>query len=371
MGRWCHFLRDAVRTALITPLLIMRYDRFTVSDFVLDGSFQAYVLCTNPEAVAFWTEWLTAHPHREEDIRQATELIRMLTGPKQELSLPNKEAELRRLIEQLPTPRHKPLPVRYHRPAYALRRWRVGTQAVAAFLTLLVLVGGGWFWYQETKQPELAVLQTTYGQKRTLFLPDGSDVTLNANSTLRYQPAWPEGQPRQVWLDGEAFFHVTKRRVAGQPVKFTVQAGELAVEVLGTQFNVFHRAEKTQVVLEEGKVRLRSAGNAKSLLDMTPGEVVVFSQTDRVLSRQRVDPQLYDAWRKNQLVFDNTPLSEVADIIRNTYGKQVTFANPDLMSRRLSGTIPSDSLSRLTKALSRAFGLRITEQGDQLIVESE
>ncbi len=348
----------------------MPYDRYTVQDFVLDNSFQAYVLCTNSEAVAFWTSWVAQHPKREEDIRQATELIRLLTGPKQAPPLPDKEAQLRRLIEQLPTPRHQPLPVRIRRPAYARGRWRVGPYSLVALL-ILVLAGSGWFFYQWQQDPALVALQTTYGQKRTVFLPDGSEVTLNANSTLRYRPDWPEHQNRQVWLDGEAFFHVSKRRVAGRPVKFTVQAGRLAVEVLGTQFNVFHRVEKTQVVLEEGKVRLRSAETSKPLLDMTPGETVVYSQTDRLLSRQRVDPQLYDAWRTNRLVFDNTPLSEVADIIRHTYGKSVTFTHPDLMSRRLSGTIPSDDLGRLTKALARAFDLRITEQGDQLLIESE
>lgn len=349
----------------------MSYDHYTVSDFVLDDSFQAFVLCTNPEAVSFWTGWVVGHPECEESVRQATELIRVLSGPKQECVLPNKEAELRRLIEQLPTPRHQPLSPRTIAPARTPFRRRVGERVVGAMLGLLLLVGGGWFWYSETRQPAFVVLQTTYGQKRTLYLPDGSQVALNANSILRYSPDWAEGQTRRVWLDGEAFFQVSKQRVAGRPVKFTVQAGGLAVEVLGTQFNVFYRDQKTQVVLEEGKIRLLSAETDKTLLDMTPGETVVYSQTDRLLNRQRVDPELYDAWRTNRLVFDNTPLSEVAEIIRHTYGKEVSFASPDLMNKRLSGTIPSDNLERLTNALSRVFGLQITERGDKLILQSE
>ncbi|GHB72978.1 FecR family protein [Persicitalea jodogahamensis] len=346
----------------------MPYNHYHVSEFVLDDSFQAYVLCTDPEAVAFWTNWLARHPHKENEIQEATELVRLLAGPKRTQPLPDKEAELRRLIEQLPVNNssYEPSPVRY--PIFA--GWQRGTFAVAAMLAVLFLAGGGWFLTQQLSHPGQTVLKTDFGQKRNFFLPDGSEVTLNANSTLRYQPDWPEGEIRQVWLEGEAFFHVAKRQVAGKPIKFTVRAGELAIEVLGTQFNVLNRAERTQVVLEEGKVRLRSTENSQLLLDMTPGEAVVYSQRNGLVSRQQTDTQLHDAWRDNRLVFDNTPLAEVAEIIEHTYGKTVTFGDANLMSRRLTGTIPSDDLTRLTKALSRAFDLQITERGDELLIEA-
>lgn len=348
----------------------MSYNRYTISEFVLEESFQAYVLCTDPEAVAFWTNWVAQHPQKELEIQEATELIRLLTGPKRGLPMPDKQAELRRLIEQLPAVR---LPVEaapIRRPLPAAHLSRFYTYATAAIVAMLLLAGGWWL-VEELGQPGQAVLKTAYGQKRSLFLPDGTRVILNANSTLRYRPDWPEGEAREVTLDGEAFFHVSQRELAGKPIKFTVRAGGLAVEVLGTQFNVLHRAEKTQVVLERGKVRLRSAATSQPLLDMTPGETAVYSQTDQLISRQQVDPQLYDSWRDNRLVFDNTPLSEVAEIIRQTYGKSITFADPDLLSRRLSGTIPSDDLNRLTKALARAFNLRITKRGDTLLIEAQ
>lgn len=349
-------------------LLIMSYDRYTVQDFVLDDSFQSYVLCTDPEAVAFWTAWVSQHLNRDNHVRQATELIRLLTGPKQLTPVSGQQAELRRLIEQLPSTHSRP--PRTRQPVYQIRYRYQNRRLLIGLVAWLLLAGSGWFGYTILRQPEQVSLTTGFGQKRTVFLPDGSQVVLNANSTLRYRSDWPENQPRQVWLEGEAFFHVSKQRLAGKPVKFTVRAGGLAVEVLGTQFNVFNRLQRTQVVLEEGSVRLRSAETARTLLDMAPGESVVYSQTDRVLSRQRVDPSLHDAWRTNRLVFDDTPLSEVGDLIAQTYGKTLVFADSGLSSRRLSGTIPSDNLGRLTKALSRAFGLRITDQGDELIIEA-
>ncbi len=347
----------------------MPYQHYSVSEFVLDDSFQAYVLCTDPEAVAFWTNWLSRNPGKEAEIREAAELVRLLAGPKKLWPSPNKEAELRRLIEQLPANRSSLSPTGTHRWPQSLR-WRTGTFAMAAAISLLLLAAGGWYLVDHLQRPDQTVLQTDFGQKRNFFLPDGTEVTLNANSTLRYQPDWPASEARRVWLDGEAFFRVGKRTIAGKPVKFTVQAGELDIEVLGTQFNVRSRSERTQVVLEEGKVRLRSTESSQPLLEMTPGEAVVYSPRNGVVSRQKTDPELFNSWRDNRLVFDNTPLSEVAEIIQQTYGRQITFADPDLMSRRLTGTIPSDDLGRLTKALSRAFDLHITERGDELLIES-
>lgn len=346
----------------------MPYINYQAAEFILDDSFQAYVLCADPEAVAFWTNWLTQNPHKETEIHEATELVRLLAGPKRSGPLPNKEAELRRLIEQLPANHSTFQPGPIHRPLFF--KWQTGSYAVAAMIALLFMTVGGWFLTERFYQPSQIILKTDFGQKRNFFLPDGSEVTLNANSTLRYQPDWPEGETRQVWLDGEAFFHVAKREVAGKTIKFTVQAGELAIEVLGTQFNVLNRAERTQVVLEEGQVRLRSTENNQLLLDMTPGEAVVYSQRNGLVSRQQTDPLLYDAWRDNRLVFDNTPLSEVAEIIQHTYGKTVAFADSTLMSRRLTGTIPSDDLGRLTKALAHAFNLQITERGNELLIEA-
>lgn len=349
----------------------MSYNHYTSSEFVSEESFQAYVLCTDPEAVAFWTNWVAQNPQKEREIQEATELIRLLTGPKRAFQLPDKQAELRRLIEQLPDNR---LPVRVNRirPLSPAARFSgFYTYTTAAILALLLLAGGGWWIFSKLSHAGQVVLKTSYGQKRTLFLPDGTEVILNANSTLHYQPDWRDGEPREVTLEGEAFFHVSKRESGGKPIKFTVRAGGLAVEVLGTQFNVLHRPEKTQVVLETGKVRLRSVATSRPLLDMTPGETAVYSQSDQLISRQQVDPQLYDAWRNNRLVFDNTPLSEVAEIIQQTYGKSVAFADSDLISRRLSGTIPSDDLGRLTQALSRAFNLRITELDNAILIEAQ
>jgi len=345
----------------------MSYDRYTLSDFVLDDYFLAYVLCTDSEAVAFWTNWRAQNPHREQEVQEAAELIRLLKGPKSPLALPDQKAELHRLVEQLNSEGVATHSLQVPHPRVRAR-WL--SYPMAAAVVLLILAGAGWMLTRFYSKADPIVVQTAYGEKRSLFLPDGSEVMLNANTTLRYSPDWPTNGNREVSLDGEAFFHVSKRQVAGRPVKFTVRVGDLGVEVLGTEFNVQHRAKRTQVVLETGKVRLRAATSLKPLLELAPGEAAMYSPRDHTLSRQRVDVHLFNAWRENRLVFDNTPLSEVAETIQNTYGKTVTFADPTLKRRRLTGTIPDDDLNRLTQALVTAFDLRITVRDDAILIES-
>ncbi|WP_373330770.1 FecR family protein [Salmonirosea aquatica] len=347
----------------------MSYDRYTLSDFVLDDYFQAYVLCTDSEAVAFWTHWRARNPHREQEVQEAAELIRLLNGPKNRLPLPDQGAELRRLVEQMDAEGAAVHDLKVPHPFAGRARW-LGSSLAAAVVALLFLAGAGWVLTRLYAEADQVVIKTAYGQKRLLRLPDGSEVMLNANTTLRYSPDWPINGDREVALDGEAYFRVSKRRVAGRPVKFTVRVGDLGIEVVGTEFNVQHWAKRTQVVLETGKVRLRATASHQPLLDLTPGEAATYSPQDHALNRQRVDIRRFNAWRENRLVFDNTPLSEVAETIRNTYGKTVTFADTDLMSRRLTGTIPDDDLSRLTQALATAFDLRITVRDDAILIQS-
>jgi transmembrane sensor len=221
---------------------------------------------------------------------------------------------------------------------------------------------GAYLPQRTTVQPLLA--QTGYGQRRTVRLPDGSVVTLNAHSTLTLSPDWGSGK-REVTLSGEAFFRVSKLEAAGQPVKFTVKANHVAVEVLGTQFDVSTRNRRVKVVLNEGKIRLNilpsRASGATRTLDMLPGDMIEISDKQALTLKSRVETAEHTAWVTDELVFDNTSLAEVAEVIRNNYGYTVEFADPGLATQRLTATLPDPNLDVLLKALEKAFYLSVTK----------
>ncbi|HZB14371.1 MAG TPA: FecR domain-containing protein, partial [Chryseolinea sp.] len=125
----------------------------------------------------------------------------------------------------------KPKTVSFYRPL--LR--------VAAAILLLVAVSSVLYFklpvVAEHAQVETlsAEVETKYGERRTIVLPDESTVVLNGNSKLKYSKNWSAEQVREVWIDGEGFFAVQHTK---SHQKFVVHTGEgLSVEVLGTKFN--------------------------------------------------------------------------------------------------------------------------------------
>jgi transmembrane sensor len=96
---------------------------------------------------------------------------------------------------------------------------------------------------------------TSFGMTRNILLEDGSEVTLNANSTLKVPKNLLTSESREVWIEGEGFFSIAKKP---NRVRFLVHTDNLNVEVLGTKFNVNNRRGNTEVVLSEGSIRLTS-----------------------------------------------------------------------------------------------------------------
>jgi transmembrane sensor len=134
--------------------------------------------------------------------------------------------------------------------------------AVAASAVLIVATG---VWYFTSNTADSNLYKTGFAQTKKITLPDGSKVTLNANSELKLSADWSVKGDRQVWLDGEAYFEVEKKSATHQ--KFIVHTKDIDVEVLGTKFNVNTRHQKAVVSLEEGKIKLSLNGETKSVLN--------------------------------------------------------------------------------------------------------
>jgi ferric-dicitrate binding protein FerR (iron transport regulator) len=226
---------------------------------------------------------------------------------------------------------------------------------------LLAAVG---YWLFPSPAPR-ATYRTGYGQTREITLPEGSRVVLNGNSTLSFPAHWPAGGPREVWLDGEAFFAVTHRP---DHRKFVVTTpGKLRVEVLGTEFNVYQRQQKTKVSLNAGAVQLHlgPAGGDDPLL-MQPDELVEFDGRSERLTRKKVDAEIISSWKNKKLVFENTSLREVIQLLHDTYGLTATVSDPALLEAQFSGTVPNENLDVLLDGLAGLFDLQITRRGNTI-----
>lgn len=248
------------------------------------------------------------------------------------------------------------------------RPW-YSTWQMAASLTGLLLIVAGIGYFIATN--DAVYHHTAYGEIRTVVLPDQSTVTLNGNSTLSYRKDWDADTTREVWLEGEAFFEVKEVEVASEKnVKFVAHTPQLAIEVVGTAFNVNNRRGETRVVLSSGKINLSlSTTQKKRSIEMSPGELVQYSEEEQVVEQRRVHPQLYSSWKDRRLVFVNTPLKEIAQILEDTYGFEVVIGDQKLAKKRFNGEVTTDQVEVLFKAIASTFDIDVIRDEKKVVLQ--
>lgn len=198
-----------------------------------------------------------------------------------------------------------------------------------------------------------------YGMTQIVHLPDGTEIHLNANSTLRAS-RWMKWLPtREVWVTGEAYFSVKQtpdRRI------FMVHTPQLDVEVLGTKFNIRDRNESAKVVLQEGKVKVMCTSENKgfALLEEA-GDIAEVSRGRNMTTRQE-DPTLHTVWKEKKLKFEETALSEVLKSIREYYGIGIIAPDTTLLQRKFTGTLPNDNLEIVLRSLNNIYSSEFIPQ---------
>jgi transmembrane sensor len=205
---------------------------------------------------------------------------------------------------------------------------------------------------------------TAYAVTKEVILPDGSKVLLNAHSTLHYKKHWNSWKEREVWIDGEAFFTVTKKPDGYHP-KFVVHANGLDVAVVGTEFNVYSRRNKVDVLLEKGKVIATGTGNTKGVCTMHPGQLLVMDEKGLHLSDVK-NSVVYTAWKQHRLYFTNAPLSEVARVLEDNYGYKISWKNKQRMQDTFTGSCPADNTALLLKAIGVVYNMPVTIKGNTI-----
>ncbi|GAA4399995.1 hypothetical protein GCM10023187_12640 [Nibrella viscosa] len=333
------------------------YASLEADDLAVEPEFRAWVLSPSPPLNQFWESVKAVNPQQQVVIEQARLLVYGLEMTWEDVPEEVTEASYARLRHRLP---YEPPAVR---PLSGARPWFHRYRAVAAALAMLLLAGVGWWLL--TRSPELLTYQTAYGKIRTVTLPDGSVVTLNANSTLNLTNNWSTQERREVTLTGEAYFDVNKHP-NGRRMPFIVHTGTMDVVVLGTRFSVTTRREKTQVVLQEGKVKLER--DRQPDIMMQPGDLVEASANQQKIRHTRVNADRYVAWRENQLIFEDEPLQVITQRVQDLYGLRVSVTDRALLDERFTGVTPIDQPDLLIRLLAETFKCRTTRQGTDIVL---
>jgi hypothetical protein len=197
-------------------------------------------------------------------------------------------------------------------------------------------------------------LDVPQGAEYHLVLSDGTRVWMNARSRLVYPVAF--GDTREVELEGEAYFEVT--RDENRP--FIVHAGQVAVKVLGTEFNVNTcRQQKVQTVLVKGSIQVENGGKREVVL--RPGELAETVGTQ--IRVTQVNVRKYTAWHEGVFYFEEATLEEIMTELADWYCVQAVFTDQTVRTRKFSGVLErSETIENVLKKIERTTSVHFTIQ---------
>ncbi|MGX5816586.1 FecR family protein [Chitinophaga lutea] len=223
--------------------------------------------------------------------------------------------------------------------------------------------GGGQLVYDDQASGDAVTyntLRTPNGGQYTLTLSDGTVVSLNASSSIRF-PTRFTGDQRKVELEGEGFFEVAK---GTRP--FLVSVNGTEVLVLGTQFNIMGYHGVTKTTLTEGAVQVRREGETPRRLKpgqqatVTPGQDMTVEQAD-------LEKAL--AWKNGLFCFRDDSMSDILDQVGRWYDADVTVGGT-LPSRKFSGIIRRQArLTEVLDMLEAVSGAECSISGRQVRIQ--
>lgn len=219
---------------------------------------------------------------------------------------------------------------------------------------------------QAKQKPQYNTLITPKGMTYKLKLADGTRVHLNSQSKLKY-PVYFVGNLRQVELEGEALFEVTKQKGKG----FEVVVGNTKIDVLGTVFNVTAYKDQHSITttLVEGRVDLVNS-NLNLRKKIQPNQQIKINNTTGNFVLKQVDTRAYTAWVHNKIAFENESLDNIVHKLGRIYELgTVQFESEDLKKIRFTGEMRKyKELNTCLDKLQQTKKVKFSIQDDILIV---
>lgn len=335
-----------------------QYHHYTTTSFFGDEEFIQHVLHGDAQSAAYWDLVAAAYPDKRTAMEEAHVWILLLN--KQQVYQPSGQSSQvwNRIASQIADHESRQQRIR---PLKITFRW---ISAAAAILLLIVAL-------REWSAIGRKNFVTTFGKRDQVVLPDESVITLNGNSAIHYVRSWKSDKPREIWLQGEAFFevkHVALKNRLQQSDSFRVYVSDLFLTVTGTRFNVRNRRGITEISLLEGSLRIEKTGTEAFVKTLKPGDAYVYDSIKQVLTILDRKPPSNKAWTNNEMDLDGYSLQEILNVLEDTYGYEITLTSPELAQKRLSGTVPAANADDILFVIRKVFNLKIDQNSNHLII---
>jgi transmembrane sensor len=337
------------------------YEHYDVADFVTDPGFEAWVVSPDEQKNEFWNAWIRSHPSKEAVVKEAVTLLRLLKTSAAEPMMDEVFSEnlKKRIDDTISFSGEKQGRSKkwYLRPAFKM--------AASVFVVLLCSLS--YFLLQSPKQISYVA---GYGTITPLVLPDGSEVILNANSSLSHAQNW-NNKKREIWLKGEGVFKVKHIEGRNAPVPFIIHCETGVTEVLGTTFSLKQRDSMTFVVLKEGKVRFTANDKKQKPLLLIPGQEMRYNNRTGFMQQREINTETAMSWVDHKLIFDHTPLDQVCAQLKEYFGVTFILKNQTLNKVPVTGTLNTRNKQGTLNTLSFLLNTPVKEVKGAVLIGAE
>lgn len=189
---------------------------------------------------------------------------------------------------------------------------------------------------------------TGIGERTQLVLPDSTKVWVNSCSSVTYNSDF-DNKSRDIYLEGEAFFKVTKNK----KLPFIVHTSGFKVKALGTSFNVSAYEDDNELfaVLLEGSISFENS-KLKEPAIIKPGEKISYSKSNNQIQINEVNPELYAAWSSGETRFEHLKLAEITKRLQRAYNVKIILNNEKIKNMYFTGTFQNyESLDQILKVI--------------------
>lgn len=231
---------------------------------------------------------------------------------------------------------------------------------------------------EKGKDNKMFTINTPLGSKTHMVLPDGSEVWLNAGTTMHYPGQFSTIQ-RDVFLSGEAYFKVA----TDKEWPFVVHTSELKINALGTAFNVkAYPLEKTvTATLVEGIIKIEN-DKQKFSYTLKPKQEMVFMKEKEIknevnkskpvlnesnvmaklnedaIIKENVNTETIVSWKDNRWIISGESVRNLAIMLERRFNVKINIGSEELNEYNFSGIIENETIEQVLKYLSYTIPMK-------------
>lgn len=236
---------------------------------------------------------------------------------------------------------------------------------IAAVFVLIAVFGAVLYFSLQPLSSSNVEFATGDSTQKTM-LPDGSEITLNKNSSIQYASA-SYSNKRIIKLQGEAFFDVKH----DEKIPFVVEVGTLQVQDIGTSFNVkaYRNSGIVIVSVVSGEVKILAADD-KSIL-LAAGEEASYNLETQNLSKAEEIDKNISAYKDKIFIFENTELIRVIKTLNDIYGSSLLLSNEKLGECRITATFNNENIDDIASVIAETLGLTIQKANGSITFQGD